>query len=63
MQQITNKDLLYSTGNSTQYSVMTYMGIKSKEEWYMCVHFSLPQSLITSDLLSVSEFGYSRHHV
>ena len=22
----TNKDLLYSTGNSTQYSVMTYMG-------------------------------------
>ena len=25
MKQITNKDLLYSTGNSTQYSVMTYM--------------------------------------
>ena len=23
---ITNKDLLYSTGNSTQYSVMTHMG-------------------------------------
>ena len=22
----TNKDLLYSTGNSTQYSIMTYMG-------------------------------------
>ena len=31
--QITNKNLLYSTGNSTQYSVMTYMGIESKKEW------------------------------
>ena len=28
--QITNKDLLYSTGNSTQYSVMTYMGKESE---------------------------------
>ena len=30
---ITNKDLLCSTGNSTQYSVMTYMGKESKKEW------------------------------
>ena len=30
---ITNKDLLYSTGNSTQYSVMAYMGKESKKEW------------------------------
>ena len=29
--QETNKDLLYSTGNSTQYSVMTYMGKESKK--------------------------------
>ena len=29
----TDKDLLYSTGNSTQYSVMTYMGKESKKEW------------------------------
>ena len=28
-----NKDLLYSTANSTQYSVMTYMGKESKNEW------------------------------
>ena len=27
------KDLLYSTGNSSQYSVMTYMGKESKKEW------------------------------
>ena len=30
---MTNKDLLYSTGSSTQYSVMTYMGKESKKEW------------------------------
>ena len=28
-----NKDLLYSTRNSTQYSVMAYMGKESKKEW------------------------------
>ena len=33
IKQKTNKNLLYSTGNSTQYSVMTYMGIESKREW------------------------------
>ena len=33
IKQITNKGLLYSTGNSTQYSVMTYMGKDSKKEW------------------------------
>ena len=27
---MTNKDLLYSTGNSTQYSVMAYMGKESR---------------------------------
>jgi len=30
IKQITNKNLLYCTGNSTQYSVMTYMGKESK---------------------------------
>ena len=29
---VTNGDLLYSTGNSSPYSVMTYMGKKSKKE-------------------------------
>ena len=28
---------IYSTGNSTQYSVITYMGKESEREW-MCVH-------------------------
>ena len=29
--QITNKDLLYSIGNSTQYPVVTYKGKESEE--------------------------------
>ena len=33
IKQITKKDLLYSTGNSSQYSVITYMGKESKIEW------------------------------
>ena len=33
IKQVTNKDLPYSTGKSTQYSVMTYMRKESKEEW------------------------------
>ena len=32
IKQKTNKGLLYSTGNSTHYSVMTYMGKESKKE-------------------------------
>ena len=33
IKQRTNKDLLYSTENSTQYSAMAYMGKQSKKEW------------------------------
>ena len=33
IKQITNKDLLYSTENSIQYSVMAYMGKESEKEW------------------------------
>ena len=29
---VINKDLLYSTGNSTQYSVITLMGKESEKE-------------------------------
>ena len=32
IRQTTNKDLLYSTGNSTQYSVITYMRKESEKE-------------------------------
>ena len=32
IQQVTNKNLLYSIENSIQYSVMTYMGKESKNE-------------------------------
>ena len=30
---LTKKDILYSTENSTQYSVIVYMGKESKKEW------------------------------
>ena len=30
---MTNKDLLHSTGKSTRYSVIAYMGKESGKEW------------------------------
>ena len=33
IRQITNKDILYSTGNSTQYSEVTSKRKESKKEW------------------------------
>ena len=32
IKQITNKDLLYSTGNSTQYSMITYIRKETEKE-------------------------------
>ena len=40
IKRITNKDLLYSTGNFTQYSVMTYMGIESKRRVDTCIYIN-----------------------
>ena len=31
--QMGNKDLMYSIGKLTQYSVITYMGKESEKEW------------------------------
>ena len=47
IKEITTKDLLYSTGNSTQYSVIAYMGKEYKKEWIhvypsmQMIHFTL----------------------
>ena len=38
IKQITNKDLLYSPGNSTQYSVMAYMEKNPKKSGYMYMY-------------------------
>ena len=38
IKSITNKNLLHSTGNSTQYTVMTFMGIESKKRVHMCMY-------------------------
>ena len=49
MKQITSKDLLYSTGNSTWCSVATWMGGKSKREgirvYIWLVPFAVHQEL------------------
>ena len=37
MEWMVNMDLLYSTGNYTQYSVLTYMGKESEKEC-VCVY-------------------------
>ena len=37
IKQITNKDLPYSTGNSTHYSVIAYMGKESKKRVDICI--------------------------
>ena len=36
MERLANGELLYSTGNSTKYSVIIYIGKESEKEW-MCV--------------------------
>ena len=37
VKQITSKSLLYGTGNSAQYCLMTYMGKESKKRVHICV--------------------------
>jgi len=45
-----NEDLQHSTGNSTQYSIMAYMGKEFKKEWvYVCqIHFAIYLKLNTA---------------
>ena len=49
IKRITNKNRLYSTGNSTQCPVVTQMGRKSKEEgiyvYVWLIHFAVQQKL------------------
>ena len=44
IKQIVNKDLLYSTKNSTQNSVITYMGKESEKEC-VCIYIYVSDSL------------------
>ena len=45
-----NKGQLYSTENSTQYSIITYTGKKSKKQWInvyiQLIHFAVQQKVI-----------------
>ena len=54
---ITNKNLPYSTGNSTQYFVSTYKGKKSekkKRDIYVCITESLCYTSETNTILQIS---------
>ena len=42
MEWLANRDLLYSTGHSTKYSLMVCVGKESEKEW-MFVHFVVQQ--------------------
>ena len=37
MEELPNGDLLYSTGNPTQYAVIIYMGKEYEKEW-ICMY-------------------------
>ena len=42
---MTNKDLLYSTGNYTQYPVITYHGKEPKKRIHIHVYICITESL------------------
>ena len=59
--QITNKDLLYSTGNSAQYSVLTLMEKEFLKYIYTCITESLmctPETNTTLLINSVCVLGH-----
>ena len=49
MKWMVTGDLLYSTGNSTQYSVITYMGKESEKE-RICLYVQLNHCAIQQKL-------------
>jgi len=40
MECLVNRDLLYSTENYTQYSVMIHMGKESETEYDVCIYIT-----------------------
>ena len=57
IKQITNKNLLYSTGNSTQDSTMAYMEKESKKRVDTCITDSLCCTLDTNTTLQSFNFA------
>ena len=45
IKELTNKDLLYTTGNSTQYSIMIYMAMEWIYVYIELIHFAVQQKL------------------
>ena len=64
MKQVNNKDLLYSTGNYTQYLVISYNRKESEREYYIriylnhfAVHWKLTQYCKSTVLLIKNSFN------
>ena len=56
MELLVNGDLLYSTENSIQYSVIIYMGKESEREWMCaCVTVSLGCTCVTLSLCCTAD--------
>ena len=55
-----NKDLLNSTGNSIQYSVMAYMGTKSKKTGYIVKAMVFPVVMYGCDSWTVKKAEHQR---
>ena len=68
---ITNKDLLFGTGNSTQYSVMAYTGKDSKKECVcvcvcvcVCIHIGMCEVKITQSCPTLCDpMDYTVHGI
>ena len=59
IKQITSKNLLHSTGNSTQYCALTYMGKESKKrvDLCLCITASLYYSFPCGSVVKKSTFN------
>ena len=51
IKQINNRDLLHSTGNSTQYLVITYDGKESEKEYIYIYTYNIYTHTLTVSLL------------
>ena len=72
IKQITKKDLLYSTGKSAQYSVMTYKGIESKKKsayiyiyiyiynWLTLLYSRNGHNIVTSTILQLKKKSFKK---
>ena len=55
IKEITSKNLLYSTGNTSQYTVMTYIGKENKKECICVYVWGFPSGSVLEKLPAMQE--------